>query len=212
MMVRIKLCGVTTVEDALRAVDLGVDALGFNFLPESPRRLESRQAGSIAARLPAFVLRVGVFANEEHDSLCAMARAARIHCIQFHGEEGPDECSNSPLPWYKAHRPGPGFHLDELQRYASTTCLLDTYDPARRGGTGHPGDWDLARRASIGHRVILAGGLTPDNVAGAIRTVRPYAVDVNSGVETSPGRKDIDLLARFMAQVAAAGGGGRRTA
>ena len=205
-MVRIKLCGVTRLDDALRAVDLGIDVIGFNFVSESPRRIEPRQAESIAARIPAFVLRVGVFANEAHHSLRDKARAARIHCIQFHGEEEPEECAKAPLPWYKAHRAHHGFRLEEVQRYNSTTCLLDAYAPGRRGGTGRSGDWDLARRASAHRRVILAGGLNPGNVAEAIRSVHPYAVDVNSGVESSPGRKDIDRLARFVAQVASSGG------
>jgi len=204
-MVRIKLCGITRLEDALRAVDLGIDVLGFNFVGASPRRIEARQAEEIAARLPAFVLRVGVFANEPHASLCDKARMARIHCVQFHGEEQPDECANSPLPWYKAHRPAPGFDLQELQLYDPVTSLLDTYQEDRRGGTGMAGNWDLARQASAGRRIILAGGLTPDNISMAIQTVRPYAVDVNSGVESSPGRKDHDRLARFVARVGATG-------
>lgn len=203
-MVRIKLCGITRFEDALRAIELGIHALGFNFVAESPRRIEARQAESIAARLPAFVLRVGVFANEPHASLGDKARMARIHCIQFHGEEQPEECARAPLPWYKAHRPGPGFDLQELRRYDPVTSLLDACQHDRRGGTGKQGDWDLARRAALGRRIILAGGLTPGNVRSAIQSVRPYAVDVNSGVESAPGLKDHDRLARFVAQVKAA--------
>jgi phosphoribosylanthranilate isomerase len=209
-MVRIKLCGVTRLDDALRAVELGIDVIGFNFVSDSPRRIEPQRAQSIAARLPAFVLRVGVFADEPHASLCDTARTARIHCIQFHGDEAPEECAAAPLPWYKAHRPGPGFDLAELQRFDSATSLLDACRHGLRGGTGRTGDWDVARRASAVRRVILAGGLNPDNIAAAVRTVRPYAVDVNSGVETAPGHKDGELLARLVAQVAAAAGEGGR--
>ncbi len=210
-MVRIKLCGVTRLDDAQQAVEQGIDAIGFNFVSESPRMIEPLEARSIAAGLPAFVLRVGVFANEARDSLRDKARTARIHCIQFHGEEAPDECADAPLPWYKVHRPGHGFQLEELQRYDSGTCLLDAFQSGLRGGTGRLGDWDLARRAASLRRVILAGGLTPENVAEAIRAVRPYAVDVNSGVECSPGRKDADRLARFVQQVAACGAAGGQT-
>jgi len=199
--VRVKLCGVTRLEDALAAVDLGVDAIGFNFVDGSPRRVRPELARDIAASLPPFVARVGVFADERPPVMEATARLAGLHCLQLHGEEPPEICAGLALPWYKAHRVSPGFRPDDVTRYASSTFLLDAHVPGYLGGTGRSFDWALAAQAAAYGRVILAGGLTPENVGEAIRAARPYAVDVSSGVESAPGLKDIDRLRSFVHRV-----------
>ncbi len=198
MSLRVKLCGVTRLEDALLGVDLGVDAIGFNFVAASPRRVATELARDIAAALPPFVSRIGVFADERPAVMEANARLAGLHCLQLHGEETPESCVSLAMPWYKAHRVTPEFRPEDVARYHSGTFLLDGYAPAMLGGTGRSFDWSLARRAAAYGRVILAGGLTPDNVEEAIAVARPYAVDVNSGVESAPGVKDAARLTEFM--------------
>jgi phosphoribosylanthranilate isomerase len=198
LSVRVKVCGVTRLEDALAAVDLGVDAIGFNFVEGSPRRVAPELARDIAGSLPPFVARIGVFADERPPVMEATARMAGLHCLQLHGEEAPELCSTLAMPWYKAHRVAPGFRPEDVTRYASSTFLLDAHVPGRRGGTGRSFDWSVAARAGAYGRVILAGGLTPENVGRAIRTARPYAVDVSSGVESAPGLKDIGRLRSFV--------------
>ena len=206
-MVRVKLCGVTRPDDARSAVALGVDAIGLNFVTDSPRRVTPESALAIGKALPPFVLRVGVFADQPFELVVETVRRARLHCVQFHGEESPESCAAAPVSWYKAHRVGPAFRIEDVTRYAAGTFLLDTFTDSERGGTGRTFDWDIARRASSHGRVILAGGLNPDNVARAIATARPYAVDINSGVESAPGCKDADLVAAVMSEVARAGAG-----
>ncbi len=200
MSLRLKLCGVTRLEDALVAADLGFDAVGFNFVEGSPRRLSAEQARTIGAALPPFVIRVGVFADERPAVMEATARLAGLHCLQLHGEEAPEICAALALPWYKAHRVRPDFLLEEVARYHAGTFLLDGHDSGMRGGTGRTFDWSVARRAAAYGRVIVAGGLTPENVGEAIASARPYAVDVSSGVESSPGRKDPGRLRAFVGQ------------
>lgn len=200
-MIPIKVCGITRVEDALIAADAGVTAVGFNFVRHGPRAISAAQAAEIGAALPGFIMRIGIFANEPVSSLVATAREARLHCLQFHGEESPDQCAASPLPWFKAHRVAPGFRLETLRRYASSTFLLDASAEGALGGTGHTFDWDIAARAGAHGRVVLAGGLRPDNIAEALRVAHPYAVDVNSGIEVSPGVKSAELLKRFVEAV-----------
>ncbi len=198
---RVKVCGITRSEDALRAATLGVDAIGFNFVAGSPRYISPGAAAEIASLLPPFILRVGVFVDEPPDQLAQKAQAARLHCLQLHGDESPETCAASPLPWYKAHRVGEGFRLEEITRYDCGTFLLDGYESGRRGGTGRSFDWEVARAAARYGRVILAGGLSPDNVRQAIQTARPYAIDVNSGVESEPGIKDPSRLGDLLRQV-----------
>ncbi len=205
MNVRVKVCGITRLEDALLASDLGADAIGFNFVAGSPRRITPEKAREIGAALPPFIVRVGVFADEPAASLGAMARRAGVQWLQLHGDEPPEVCSRLPLPWYKAHRVTPEFQPEDVARYHAPIFLLDGYAPGLRGGTGRPFDWGVARRASAYGRVILAGGLAVDSVAAALAASRPYAVDVNSGVESSPGIKDHRLLAEFMRRVDEAG-------
>jgi phosphoribosylanthranilate isomerase len=195
---RVKVCGVVRREDALLAADLGFDALGFNFVPGSPRRLDEEGARDIASVLPPFVVRVGVFADERPETVEAIARRVGLHCVQLHGNEAPGDCARLAIPWYKAHRVTPDFRPEEIGRYASAAFLLDSHVPGLGGGTGRTFDWEVARRAARYGRVILAGGLRPDNVEEAVRIARPYAVDVSSGVESAPGEKDGALLEEFL--------------
>ena len=204
MRVRVKLCGVTRLEDVLLGIELGVDALGFNFVPGSPRRVLPEAARDLAAAVPPFVARVGVFVDEPPAALERTARMAGLTCLQLHGDESPEVCEAMPLPWYKVFRVGPDFTPPSVERYRSTACLLDAWAEDRRGGTGSVFDWKVARRLPAGMRVIVAGGLTPENVQEAIAAAAPYAVDVNSGVESAPGRKDRGLLSLFMQRVRAA--------
>lgn len=205
MTVRVKMCGVVRLEDALLGVELGVDAFGFNFVEGSPRRVTPEQARDIISALPPFATKVGIFADERPRVMEATALLSGLNCLQLHGEEPPEMCAAITLPWYKAHRVGPAFRPESVTRYRSGTFLLDTAVPGKKGGTGRPFDWTVARLASAYGRVILAGGLAPQNIDQAIATARPYAVDVNSGIESAPGRKDRRLLAEFMQGVRRAG-------
>lgn len=198
--VRIKICGVTRAEDALAAVRFGADALGFNFWPGSKRHVTPAVARGIIARLPPFVTAVGVFVNQLEGEMRAVAAEAGIQVFQLHGDEPPELCARLPLPVVKAIPVDQVRTLSRLLSYDVSAFLLDT--PSRGyGGSGEPFDWSLAEGVSEVAPVILAGGLTPENVAAAVRAVRPYAVDVASGVESSPGVKDMDRMSRFFAAV-----------
>jgi len=205
MRTRIKVCGITRLDDARCAVELGVDALGFVFWPGSPRRVSAAQAAAIAAALPPFVAAVGVFVNQPLDEIAAVASAAGLTAIQLHGDEAPEIWARVPGRCIRAIGVGAGFDGAALAAWpAGVWPLLDADDPARRGGTGRVVDWDAAARAARTRRVILAGGLDASNIFEAITRVRPFAVDVSSGVETRPGVKDADRLRAFVEGVAAA--------
>jgi len=196
--VRVKICGIRRLEDALLAVRLGADALGFNFWPESRRYVSPSAVAAIVERLPPFVTSVGVFVNQPEAELRAVAAESGVRVLQLHGDEPPDLCARLPLPVVKAIAVDQVRTLSRLLSYEVSAFLLDT--PSRGfGGSGVPFDWSLAEGVSEVAPVILAGGLTPENVAEAIRAVRPYAVDVASGVESAPGEKDPAKLARFIA-------------
>jgi phosphoribosylanthranilate isomerase len=198
--VRIKICGVTRAEDALAAVRLGADALGFNFWPGSKRHVTAAAARAIIVRLPPFVTPVGVFVNQPEGEMRAIAAETGIQVFQLHGDEPPELCARLPLPVVKAIPVDQVRTLSRLLSYEVSAFLLDT--PSRGyGGSGVPFDWSLAEGVSEVAPVILAGGLTPENVAAAVRAVRPYAVDVASGVESSPGVKDMARMSRFFAAV-----------
>jgi len=198
--IRIKICGVTRAEDALAAVRLGADALGFNFWPGSKRHITPAAARVIIARLPPFVTPVGVFVNQLEGEMLAIAAESGIQVFQLHGDEPPALCARLPLPVVKAIPVDQVRTLSRLLSYEVSAFLLDT--PSRGyGGSGEPFDWSLAEGVSDVAPVILAGGLTPENVAAALRAVRPYAVDVASGVESSPGVKDMARMSRFFAAV-----------
>ncbi|MBN2319033.1 MAG: phosphoribosylanthranilate isomerase [Acidobacteria bacterium] len=200
---KVKICGITGYEDAALAVDAGADALGFNFFPPSPRYIDPKAASAIIRRLPPFVVTVGLFVNVERpEDLERTALIAGVEVIQLHGDESPDYCrmlSNRPL--IKALRIGDKPVAPDLDSYPVRAFLLDVKDDVLFGGTGKSFDWNLARGIDRKRPVILAGGLRPDNVQAAIRTVRPYGVDVCSGVEREPGKKDPVKLVEFMDEV-----------
>lgn len=200
---RIKVCGITIYEDAAAAVAAGVDGLGFIFASRSPRYIEPDRAREIISRLPPFVAAVGVFVDEESSAVQEIARYCRLSVLQLHGAEPPEYCRAMPLPVIKAYRVGPDSPAGVLAPYGGCVqgFLLDTYHSGMAGGTGIAFDWGLVKKIAPPGPVILAGGLTPANVGEAIRQVRPYGVDVNSGIETEPGRKDIDKLQCFVKEV-----------
>jgi phosphoribosylanthranilate isomerase len=199
MTVRVKICGITRLEDALAAVRLGADGLGFNFWPGSKRFIAPAEAARIIRALPPLVTSVGVFVDGSHQEVMAAAAISGVQVLQLHGDEPPESCRRFDRPVVKALRvEGPGA-LAELERYPGVAAfLLDAPGPGY-GGSGRTIDWAVARAAAERATVLLAGGLTPANVAEAVRTVRPWAVDVASGVESSPGVKDHAALARFIA-------------
>lgn len=197
--VRVKICGVTRLEDALLAVRLGADALGFNFWPGSKRFLAPAAAREIVRRLPPLVTAVGVFVNATQDEVLRAVAASGVQVAQLHGDEPPALCGALPLPVVKAIRVRDAASLDALAAYDGLVgaILLDSASPGY-GGSGATFDWTLAAAAAAARPVILAGGLGPDNVAEAVRAVRPFAVDVASGVESAPGLKDGELMRRFI--------------
>ncbi|MGD0016470.1 MAG: phosphoribosylanthranilate isomerase [Verrucomicrobiia bacterium] len=201
MSVKIKICGITNLDDARLAAELGADALGFVFYPKSLRRVTLEQAASICKALPPFVATVGVFVNATQREIeSALApRGAGLTILQFHGDESPEFCRKFAARTIKAIRVQDEDSLRAAAEYDVDALLLDTYTEAERGGTGSTFDWSIAVRAKeIGLPIILSGGLTTANIHEAIRKVRPYAVDVSSGVESEPGRKDPEKLRRFI--------------
>jgi len=192
---RIKICGITRVEDAAAAVRLGADALGFIFVPASPRYIRPAAAAEIVKKLPPFVSKVGVFVNEDPNIAIEASRAAGVDVVQLHGDETPEYCAGFPMPVIKVFSVGADFDPSVMRRYAAAGYLLDTWDPKRRGGSGNTFDWSIAAKAcGMYDTVILSGGLNPSNVREAVEAVHPYAVDLNSGVEISPGVKDHDKI------------------
>jgi phosphoribosylanthranilate isomerase len=204
MPTRVKICGITRLEDAELAVELGAAALGFNFYPPSPRYIAPAEAFGIIRQLPPFVVTVGVFADEtDLNQVAEVAREASVNVVQLHHPRRPASVGATlgryPVIWTVAVVIG--FAPEDLKAFKAGAFLLDAPHPTLRGGTGKVIDWNLAREAKQYGRIILAGGLTPENVGEAIRTVRPYAVDVASGVESSPGKKDPANLRAFFAAV-----------
>ena len=193
----IKVCGITRVSDALHAVERGATALGFVLWPKSPRAVTVDRAAEIIAVLPSHVMSVGVFVNETVDSIRAAADHARLTAVQLHGDEPPAYADALDWPVIRAVK------VDEIDLAADawsadTALLVDNIDPVRRGGTGGAVDWSRAKDVAKTRRVVLAGGLTPENVATAIRAVHPFGVDVSSGVESAPGVKDLDKVTQFI--------------
>lgn len=199
-MVRIKVCGLTSYNDALLAEELGADALGFIFA-ESPRRLEPQAAREIIAALPPFVHKVGVFVDADFESVIKTIDICGLSAVQLHGSETPEFCRRMPVPVIKSFSVGSDFDLNRVREYQVSAFLLDTYDPHVKGGTGKVFDWHIAKLASSMGKMVLSGGLDPDNVIEAVENVKPYAVDVCSGVESSPGIKDHDRLRSFIKRV-----------
>jgi phosphoribosylanthranilate isomerase len=194
----IKVCGITRLTDALHAVEQGATAIGFVLWPRSPRAVTVERAAEIIAELPSSVMAVGVFVNEPIDGIRQIAERARLTAVQLHGDEPPAYADALAWPVIRA------VSVDDIGEAAEawsadTALLVDNIDLVRRGGTGAAIDWSQAADIAQRRRVVLAGGLTPDNVASAIRAVRPYGVDVSSGVESAPGVKDFQKVARFIA-------------
>ena len=198
-MARVKICGITNLEDALSAVEAGADALGFVFYAASPRHIFPEQATRIISQLPPFVQTVGLFVNEELNTVNEVADLCRLDLVQLHGDESADYCQQISRRVLKAFRVRSLTCLDPIKDYRVAGYLLDTFSPSFYGGTGTSFNWEIATEAVKRHqRIILAGGLTPDNVAEAIRQVGPYGVDVSSGVEAGPGKKDRDKVREFI--------------
>jgi phosphoribosylanthranilate isomerase len=197
-MTHVKICGVTSVQDVELCVAAGADAIGLNFAPGSPRCLTLAAALPLAQAIPAHVLSVGVFVNADLEQLLEYKRALSLGCLQLHGDESPELLSQVLPHAYKALRVRGADVLAEAARYAGEHMLLDAYVPGAHGGTGARFDWNLARDLGRVRKVTLAGGLTPDNVAEAIAVAQPFCVDVASGVELSPGRKDPERVRAFV--------------
>jgi phosphoribosylanthranilate isomerase len=189
--VLVKICGITRAEDAEAAVAAGAGAIGFVFWPKSPRFIDPHRARRIASRLPPFVTAVGVFVNQPLDYVRGVASLVRLGAVQLHGDETPEYAAALSTPVIKAVSID---HADTRAWPAQTMLLLDVHDPVKRGGTGRTIDWTAAAAVAAQRRILLAGGLTPDNVADAVARVRPFGIDVSSGVERAPGIKDHERL------------------
>jgi phosphoribosylanthranilate isomerase len=197
-MTHVKICGVTSVEDALMCVEAGADALGLNFAPGSPRRVSKELGREIARALPAHVQSVGVFVDADFETLQSLRDALGLSCLQLHGDEPPELLEKFLPHAYKALRVRSASVGEEAARYGGEFVLLDAYVPGVHGGSGARFDWSLATELARTRKLTLAGGLVPGNVAEAVATVRPYCVDVASGVESAPGKKDRALVRAFV--------------
>lgn len=202
--VKVKICGITNWPDARRAIAAGADFLGFNFYQRSPRCVTPAKARQIVRRLPKGVTSVGVFVNESEQKMLEIARLVGLDRVQLHGEESPATVARvgRALPVIKALRVRKSLRASQLKRFKHASAfLLDGFEAGHWGGTGRTFDWKLAARARGGAKLFVAGGITAENVALAIRTAKPYAVDVCSGVEAKPGKKDAKRLKTFMREV-----------
>ncbi|MDH4227737.1 MAG: phosphoribosylanthranilate isomerase [Deltaproteobacteria bacterium] len=203
--VKVKICGITSVEDALMAVEAGADALGFVFWKNSPRYVDPAKAGEIVKALPPFVITVGVFVDEKQDVVNNVVKEAGLTVAQLHGSETNDYIKGVHVKSIKAVRVKSTEDMILLASFdAASAVLLDTYKEGVPGGTGTTFDWEIASGTEDFATVILSGGLTPDNVARAVKMVRPYAVDVSSGVESKPGKKDAKKVQKFIKEAKSA--------
>jgi phosphoribosylanthranilate isomerase len=200
-MVKVKICGITNEDDALQAVDAGADALGFVFYDLSPRCISFAAAERIIRKLPPFVVTVGVFVNSPVATVNAVAAQCGLQVVQLHGDERPDYCTEIKQRVVKAFRIRDISSLETIGQYAVGGYLLDAYVPGTYGGTGLTFNWETARIAKQFGPIILAGGLNPGNVREAVETVAPYAVDISSGVEAAPGKKDHGKVTELIRQV-----------
>lgn len=203
---RIKVCGMRELTEVAHVVAAGVDAVGFIFVESSPRNIDPEKAREIVKSLPPFVDAVGVFVDTEAAEVNEIVNYCGLTMVQLHGQESPEYCGEINCRVMKAFRVGPDSKAEDLAPYQGKVCafLLDTYSEKMAGGTGRVFDWKLIKKISPPGPIVLAGGLTPENVGEAIRQVRPFGVDLNSGVEFEPGRKDPDKVEQAVAQVAAA--------
>ncbi len=203
-MVRVKICGITNSADAFAAIDAGANLLGFNFYEKSPRHITEAEAAKIRPRLPKKVEAVGIFVNASPADVTALRKSLKLDAVQLHGDETPESVAQIArlMRVIKAFRVEPEFPLATLDEYPEAFAFLfDAALAGQYGGTGRTTDWDVARRAALSRRIILAGGLKVENVAAAVRIVRPYGIDVASGVESEPGKKDPGLLHEFIQEV-----------
>lgn len=199
MPVKVKICGITNLPDGMAAAEAGADALGFVFYDQSPRAISIESAATLSRQLPPFVLKVGVFVDAPEDLVVRAIRECGLNLLQFHGDETPEYCLQFGLMSMKAFRIRDAASLQALLEYHTDAWLLDAYSPDKPGGTGETFNWDLALEAQgWGRPIFLAGGLIPENVAEAVRRAKPYAVDVSSGVEAAPGRKDHAKVRAFI--------------
>jgi phosphoribosylanthranilate isomerase len=196
-MLKVKICGITDPDDALAAVGYGADALGFVFYQKSPRYVTPESVAKIIKELPPFVMTVGVFVNETETKINEIMHITGLNMVQLHGDESQEMCEIWPRV-IKAFRMREFTDLERLKDYNISAYLLDAYDPNIPGGTGQAFNWDIALEANKFGKVILAGGLNPENIAKAVTRVRPYAVDVSSGVEKEKGKKDLDKMKLFI--------------
>ena len=205
MPVKVKICGITNLPDAQAAAEAGADVLGFVFYEGSPRFVSFDAAAEIIRELPPFIIKVGVFVNAAEDFVLRAVRDCGLNLLQFHGDETPDYCLQFGLMSMKAFRVRDASSLEAVRHYPTDAWLLDAYNPDKLGGTGEAFNWDLAREAQTwGRPIFLAGGLTPENAGEAIRRAQPYGLDVSSGVEVSPGRKDHSKIRAFIQAAAQA--------
>jgi phosphoribosylanthranilate isomerase len=202
-MTRVKICGITDPDDAKNAALLGADAIGLNFYERSPRFIDGTVASRIIESVPAFVSVVGIFVNHPNPAgLEDLALSLGLHAVQLHGNETPDYCSMiQKVKVIKAFRVDSNFRVESLKNYANAMFLLDSGTGAQFGGTGKVFNWDQAYGANAFGWIVLAGGLTPENVGEAISRLHPFGVDVSSGVESSPRRKDYEKMQRFIEAV-----------
>jgi len=194
----IKICGITNLDDALFSVESGADALGFIFYDQSPRKVRPQTVRRIVEQLPDHITKVGVFVHPTARDVAATCREVKLSAVQIHGDQTQSELREFEMSVIKAFQVGEGFDLRILSRYSVQAFLLDTLVKGKAGGTGKTFDWNIARRATKYGRVILSGGLNPDNVGEAVRFVRPYGVDVCSGVEERPAKKDTKKVREFI--------------
>jgi len=207
MDVKIKICGITNLDDATAAVEAGADALGFMFHEASPRNIEMECAAKIIQKLPPWVLKAGVFVNPDPELVMTALGNCGLNLLQFHGDESPDFCASFGVMSMKAFRMKNAESLERMKDYRTDVYLLDSYVAGKPGGTGESFNWDLAVEAKkFGKPIFLAGGLTPENVGEAVRKVQPYGVDVSSGVESSPGKKDHQKIWDFVTAARKASG------
>lgn len=195
---RIKICGMTNMEDAEAAVGYGADALGFIFYKGSKRYVDPGTARDIISNLPPFITTVGVFVNQDLNEVTEIQEKTGINTVQLHGDETPEFCNSISTKVIKVFRVKDTLDLDKVAQYPVQDILLDTYSDDEYGGTGRSFDWGILKNFSMPANIILSGGLTAENVLEAVRVVNPYAVDVSSGVEAEPGKKDHEKLKKFI--------------
>lgn len=203
-MTKIKICGITNVDDALAAAEYGADAIGFVFVPNTPRYIDPQRASEIVEALPPFLTRVGLFSDPTISEVEMIAKECNLDALQFHGYETPDFCGSFYQRVIKAFRVKDQSTISLLKEYQVSAYLLDSYTKGIKGGSGMTFDWNLAIAAKKYGRIILAGGLNPQNVSEAVQQVSPYGVDISSGVEQKPGKKDYKKIKDFIDAVRSA--------